>query len=80
MESFLVLSIFPNLFKLRVKYDDISSILLEQLLNQSESLREVVLWERKKWIPEKKWKKMEFFIDSIGKKFPNRVIILEATV
>jgi hypothetical protein len=52
---------------------------LERLLNQSETLREVRLWERKKWINEKKWKKMEDLIACIGKKFPNRKIILEAT-
>jgi hypothetical protein len=58
VDAFMMLASFPSLRRLRVKYDGIIIQCLSNLLIQSESIREIVLWERKKWLPQGGWKKM----------------------
>jgi hypothetical protein len=58
VDGFMMLAAFPSLRRLRVKYDGIVIQCLSNLLIQSESIREIVLWERKKWLPQGKWKSM----------------------
>lgn len=79
-EGFIMLSSFPSLKKLKIKYDDVSINSVMSLLKQSVSLCEIILWERKKWISDKKWKKMELIIENANKHYPNCIIKLEAII
>ena len=80
VQDFLMLCSLPSLKKMSVKFDDISIQYLPDLLTRSDSLREVILWERKKWIPTQKWNKMLRQIDSINLQFPRCKVVLENTV
>ena len=78
--AFMMLASFPSLQRLRVKYDDVSIGNLAGLLTQSDSLREIALWERKKWIPVKKWNAMMQAVAAINGQFPHCKVVLEATL
>lgn len=78
--AFLMLASFPSLRRICVKYDSISINHLSNLLTQSDSLREVILWERKKWIPSKIWDEMLSKIRSINLLFPCCTVVLENTI
>lgn len=77
-DAYLMFASFPSLTKLRVKYDDAAINNLSKLLTQSDSLRNVTLWERRKWISEKKWDKMERKISSVSAQYPKCKLRLEA--
>ena len=79
-EAFLMLSSLPSLKKMSIRYDSLSIQHLPDLLTRSDSLREVILWERKKWIPTRKWNEMLQRIDSINLRFPRCKVVLENTI
>jgi hypothetical protein len=78
--SFMMLASFPSLSKVRVKYDSVSMEHLPGLITQSDSLREVILWERKKWITPPNWDAMQRAVAAVNKKFPNCRVVLEPTL
>jgi hypothetical protein len=78
--SFMMLSSFPSLTKLRAKYDATSIQFLSSLLTQSDSLRQVILWERKKWISPQKWIAMLATVAAVHKQFPHCTVVLEPTL
>lgn len=78
--AFMMLSSFPSLRTLRVKYDEVSIGNLRGLLTQSDSLREIILWERKKWIQPKMWSKMQQAVEAINTQFPHCSVVLENTI
>lgn len=78
--AFMMLSSFPSLKTLRVKYDDVSITFLPDLLNQSDSLREIILWTRKKWIHADKWWEMQQAVESINNQFRHCNVRIEGTI
>ena len=78
--SFMTLASLPSLKKLRVKYDENLVNVLSDLLQQSDSLREICFWERKKWISVSKWEEMQNKLKAINIKYPLRKISLEAII
>ena len=78
VSSFMMLASYPSLKKLRMKYDDILISHLSNLLNQSDSLREITFWERKKWIPSAKWESMKMKVAEVNLQFPSRLISLQS--
>ena len=78
--AFMMLASFPSLKKIRVKYDAVTIKLLPDLLRQSDSLREVVLWERRRWIRPSEWVAMVAAVDSINKQFLSCTVELEPTL
>mmetsp|Transcript_21459 Transcript_21459/g.20745 ORF Transcript_21459/g.20745 Transcript_21459/m.20745 type:complete len:507 (-) Transcript_21459:377-1897(-) len=77
VDGFMMLASFPSLRRLRVKYDGVIIQCMSNLLIQSESIREIVLWERKKWLPQGKWKNMLKEIEKINMQFKYCKVVLE---
>lgn len=78
--SFMTLASYPSLKKLRLKYDDLLISHLSDLLNQSDSIREIIFWDRQKWVTQVRWEAMRFQIAEINKQFPSRIISLESII
>lgn len=75
--AFSTICTFPSLKNLRVKYDLSLLDALPSLIRQSDTLRNITFWERKKWISSQKWDAMTKEIEKINAEFPLCRISLE---
>lgn len=75
--AFNTICSFPSLRNLRVKYDLTLVDALPTLMRQSDTLRSITFWERKKWISPQKWAEMTKEIEKINVEFPRCQISLD---
>jgi hypothetical protein len=82
--SFQLLATFPNLSRLRIRYEDLYVDLLPQLLLESTSIQDVEFFESQDDIiaelGEEHWYVMERKIESFGSQFPNVNVSLENVI
>jgi hypothetical protein len=78
--AFGTLALFPSLQRLRLRCDDVSLACVPDLIEQSITLRSVVLWQRKKWLGCEEWRRMEAAVAAINERSPNTVVTLESVM
>ena len=75
--AFKTLGTFLAIESIYVQYETSVVEDLVDTLKRSLSIRKVILWQRKKWIPANEWLNMENNIQRIAEQFPHVVIKLE---
>lgn len=75
--AFTTICSFPSLINLRIKYDPALIDAIPSVIRQSDTLRSITFWERKKWISSQKWDEMTKEIEKMNIEFPRCSISLE---
>jgi hypothetical protein len=77
VSAFHTICSFPSLTNLRIKYDLALVDALPSVMRQSDTLKNITFWERKKWISSQKWEEMTKGIEKLNVEFPRCLISLE---
>eukprot|EP01038_Epipyxis_sp_PR26KG_P008150 gene8150-11031_t len=79
IQAFIVLGQdFPNLLSIRVMYEEYASMGLHNILSHYISpIREVIFWQRKRWMEASHWEIMEVTLLELRNLFPHVIIGFE---